>query len=94
MTHGMPLGTNGVQTALYVDDTCLFKISFPIEVANRRLAIHINRTLFLYLDANKMKLTTDKTKNMVIIKRRTESIVNKLTNKEQETETKHTQKYL
>lgn len=58
MTHDM--GTNGIQTALLADDTCMYKASNSAEIANRRLDIHVNTTLNLCLDKNKMKINANK----------------------------------
>lgn len=67
MTHDMSLGQNGVQTALYANDTA--------EIATRRLDIHVNRTLIPYLEKNKMKINPTKTENTLLAQIKTEGII-------------------
>lgn len=78
MTHDMPMGQNGIQTALYADDTCIFKTSYSAEIALRRLDIHINRTVVPYLDNNKIKINPSKTESILMTKRKTDFIKSKL----------------
>lgn len=70
MTHDFPMSEN-IQTALYADDTCIFKGSFNAEIANRKIDIHLNRVVVPYLNENKLNINPQKTEQIILTRKHT-----------------------